>query len=120
MPPTPPARTLTASSAHSPIANATIAAWSPPTVRPSSEFSGACSASVPPIAVASATATPRSISASLRGEPVRPDPRVHHERRVQLGGADHLGRDDLARPPRLLLRPLEQQLVVDLEDHARR
>src|SRR5688500_16607606 len=120
MPPSPPATTLTASSAASPIVNAAIVACSPPTERPSSEFSGAWSASVPPIAVASASATPRSISGSLGGEPVRPDPCVDHPRRIQVGGADHLGRGDLGGLLRLLLGPLEQQLVVDLQDHPRR
>src|SRR3954471_3535339 len=56
----------------------------------------------------------------LRVQPVVADTRVDGQRRVHVGGLDHLARDDLGRLLHLLRRALEKQLVVDLEDHASR
>src|SRR5215218_5276913 len=118
MPAKPPETAHSATSARKEMPSATTDACTPPTVRPSAEFSGACAASTPPIADATTRATVRSIRELLRVQPVRPDAGVHRERRVELGGADHLARDDLRGALHLLLRALEQQLVVDLQDGA--
>src|SRR5918999_1835087 len=86
---------VTAASAVRPTANATTDACRSPTLRASVELNGAWSASPPPNAVASTIATPRSISASLRGQPVGPDPGVDGQRRVEVGRPDHLRRHEL-------------------------
>src|SRR5690349_3649526 len=119
MPDSPPVTAHSASSAVNEMPSATTDACTPPTTRPSAEFSGAWAASAAPIVTVTTSATPRSISALLRVQPVRPDARVDGERRVEVGGADHLAGDDLRRPLHLLRRALEEQLVVDLQDRAR-
>src|SRR5215210_5487860 len=100
-----------------PRRNDTNAAWNVPTALPRPELIGAWRAIRPPTNAVRRTAAPRSTL--LRVQPVRADARVHGERRVDVRRAHHLRAHDLRRALRLLGRPLEEQLVVDLEDAAR-
>src|SRR5215210_5497924 len=80
-----------------PRTNDASAAWTFPIDRPSPELIGAWRAIRPPTNAVSATASPRSISPpSLRVEPVGPDAGVHRQRRVEVGGRDHLAAHDVA------------------------
>src|SRR4051812_22774289 len=94
----------------------TNAACSDPIVLPKPELIGACRAIAPPTIAVSSAAVPRSIRASLRFEPVRSDAGIDRQRRIEVRRGDHLAARDLLRRLHLLRRPLEEQLVVDLED----
>ena len=71
---------------------------------------------MPPTTAVSTTATPavHYFASSQFG----PTPDVDGQRRVDVGGADHLAAHDLGGLLGLLGRALEQQLVVDLQDAA--
>ena len=99
-----------------PVANEKNAAWNVPIVLPSWELIGPWRATMPPTTAVERDGDPavHYFASSQFG----PTPGVDRERRVHLGGADHLARDDLGRLLGLLRRALEQQLVVDLQDAA--
>src|SRR5215210_2070667 len=67
MPAKPPETAHSATSARKEMPSATTDACTPPTVRPSAEFSGACAASTPPIADATTRATVRSMPRHTSG-----------------------------------------------------
>src|SRR4051795_1542824 len=106
-----------------PIANETNAAWKVPMFLPRWELIGACSAIRPPTAAVRRTAAPRSISASgplLGVQPGLAHADVDRERRLAVAPRrEHLALDDRLDVLDLLGRALEEQLVVDGEDHAR-
>ena len=55
----------------------------------------------------------------MRFGPVVTPPRLDHDRDVEIHRARHLRRDQITDDVPLFGRDLEQQLVVDLHEHAR-
>src|SRR5438094_5102332 len=110
----PPATTVMATSTPSPIANETETAAKVPTDLPSIELIGACMPTRPPattVAVAASTV----LSTLLRLKPIGSHPDVHAQRGIELECSRHLAADYVAGVLGLVVGPLEQELVVDLE-----
>src|SRR4051812_37865373 len=110
----PPATTVISTSTASPIANETEAAAKVPIDLPSTELIGACMPTRPP-ATTVADAASSVLSTLLRLKPVPAHADVHAQSRIQVERSRHLAADYVAGPLGLVLGPLEQQLVVDLE-----
>src|SRR4051794_36421097 len=110
----PPATTVIATSTASPIANETEAAAKVPIDLPSTELIGACIPTSPPATTVAVTAS-TVLSTLLRLKPVPADADVHAQRRIEVERSRHLPADYVAGALGLVLRSLEEQLVVDLE-----
>src|SRR3954471_826625 len=110
----PPATRVIATSTARPIANETEAAANVPTDLPSIELIGACIPTrLPATTVAAAAST--VLSTLLRLKPVVADADVNAQGRIEVVGRRHLPADYVGGALGLVLRPLEEQLVVDLE-----
>src|SRR5436190_11879820 len=110
-----PATTVIATRTARPMANDTDAAAKVPIDLPSIELLGACMPTRPP-ATTVAEAASTVPSTLLRLKPVSSHSDVHAKRWVELECSRHLAADYVARVLRLALGPLEEELVVDLED----
>src|SRR4051794_9832757 len=114
----PPATTVIATSTASPIANDTEAAAKVPIDLPSIELIGACIPTRPPATTVAAAAR-TVLSTLLRLKPVPAHTDVDTQLRIQVESSSHLLDHYCASTLGLILRPLEEQLVVDLENELR-